>query len=308
MNENKLKKKILIFTGIVAVMLISISLVMAYRYSQTPLSLVLHENSMQKATETIADNNVKASTSIPDKASTTAVLGYKKPVTQSREKISSINNKSDAEKYASVSHETHAGFSRERHKDDVVDQKYEMKQAGQETGPAAPSLFPESGNNGSTTTTAGRKSKDHITRNESFYPWKAENDESGADKEYQERTEALNYDVTVSRNFISGGYDSGTIEVVLSVYVDNPPNGLIVKEYIPEGWDVQESNPDYKNYDSSSGEIKWLFIGTDIGNMKITYRILKRKALSGSSFRGNFLYNNLDGAHVTMQIDGANGV
>lgn len=86
---------------------------------------------------------------------------------------------------------------------------------------------------------------------------------------YQEEGQASDYSVSVSRDFVSGSIDEGEIEVILSIYIaSNPPNGLIVKEYIPEGWDLVDSMPVYRNFDPSSGEMKWLFVGIDVRTME----------------------------------------
>jgi len=118
-----------------------------------------------------------------------------------------------------------------------------------------------------------------------------------------------NHAVTVSRKFVSGSFDEGKFEVTLSVSVNNPPNGLIVKEYIPEGWVVIESTPSYRNFNSSTGEIKWLFMGTDVKDMEIRYTAVKKDTThSGSSFYGIYLYNDMNGEHITMQTGGEDRV
>ncbi len=118
------------------------------------------------------------------------------------------------------------------------------------------------------------------------------------------------YDISVSRSFMNGSMERGEVDVVLSVnVVDKAPNGLIVKEYIPEGWDILESTPAHKNIDSVSGEVTWLFIGARVKNVQIYYRIGKRDdAYYDTAFRGVFLYNDPDRGHLIMQIEDADRV
>jgi hypothetical protein len=121
--------------------------------------------------------------------------------------------------------------------------------------------------------------------------------------------EENNYAVTVSRRFVSGSFDKGKVEVTLSVLVNNPPNGLIVKEYIPEGWVISESTPSYMNFNSSTGEVKWLFMGTEVKDMEIRYTAIKKETIhAGSSFYGIYLYNDINGEHITMQTGGEDRV
>lgn len=50
------------------------------------------------------------------------------------------------------------------------------------------------------------------------------------------------------------------------------PSGLIVIEYVPVGWTVTNTNPPCNNFNPSTGEIKWVFSGTDVLDKVITYQ------------------------------------
>ncbi|MBI5739860.1 MAG: hypothetical protein HZA16_03980 [Nitrospirae bacterium] len=115
--------------------------------------------------------------------------------------------------------------------------------------------------------------------------------------------------VSVSRSLSEDG-GSGEIKVTLSISLGGVrPNGLIVKEYIPKGWEVSESTLPYRNYDRSTGEIKWLLMGGDIRSTEIGYRVVKKEAAEAeAAFHGNYLYNSANGQRVTMQIDYVGGV
>jgi len=126
----------------------------------------------------------------------------------------------------------------------------------------------------------------------------------------QEEMRAQNYSVSIERDLVLGSLNEGIMNLVLSIYVDgSSPNGLIVKETIPEGWDIVESSIPYDNYNPDTGEIKWLLIGTEINTSAISYRIIKNDSSeAGSLFYGKYLYKDADGQNVDMQINYTNGV
>lgn len=301
--DNKLKGNILISGGIVVVILVGITLVIAHRY-QTPLTHVLHEDDVKRKPEAVADNNYRAA--IPDNAPADEVFGYTKPEKVVRKNNTSTNHKSVSEKYSSLSH---GKYDKQSHERDIeaLHQQYKRNPVSPNMSSSDLSPLRRSSTGNSTVVSTPRKSQYPVTGNSSSQSWDSANDEFDRHEGYWNENESTNYSVSVTRNITSGSFESGIIYAALSVNVNNTPNGLIVKEYVPAGWDVQESKPAYKNYNPSTGEIKWLFIGTDVVSMEITYKIVKRDALAGASFRGIFLYNNPDGEHMTLQIDGANG-
>ncbi len=156
-------------------------------------------------------------------------------------------------------------------------------------------------------TISGSSIADSKTRSQTSL--EPENDDLIIDNEdHQDEIEASHRYVSVSRNIRSGSYTSGELDIVLSVHIDDlPPNGLIVKEYIPKGWDVVESVPGYQNHDVSSGKMKWLFVGSDVENMDISYKLVKTDALEvENTFEGNYIYKNISGEHISLQIDDVN--
>ena len=126
----------------------------------------------------------------------------------------------------------------------------------------------------------------------------------------QEKETTHNYSVSIERDLVSGSLNQGTMDLALSIYVDtSTPNGLIVKETIPEGWDVVQSTVPYDKYNPDTGEIKWLLIGTEIKNTTISYRIVRNDSTEGGTlFYGKYLYKDVNGKDVAMQINYTNGV
>ncbi len=136
-------------------------------------------------------------------------------------------------------------------------------------------------------------------------------DEPGQEQKQEEEKESNgdpNYSVSVSREVQSVAFDRAV--VILSVYINNEsPKGLIVNEHLPAGWEILESTPPYRSFNPSTGEIKWLFIGSDVTNMKINYRLVKSSnSAAGFTFNGNYFYNSPEGERMAIQIDGENGV
>ena len=99
--------------------------------------------------------------------------------------------------------------------------------------------------------------------------------------------------VTVTRDLPASGSPSGSADVTLSlVKGDNPPNSVIIYEYVPSGWSVTSSDPTYSLYNSSTGEIKWVLWGGDFITRDITYTAGIPADASGSvEFSGQYLYN-----------------
>jgi hypothetical protein len=52
----------------------------------------------------------------------------------------------------------------------------------------------------------------------------------------------------------------GTVDVTISVTTDavNPPNGIIVSESLPAGWQVIDAKPNYSTYRSEDNTYVWL--------------------------------------------------
>jgi len=111
--------------------------------------------------------------------------------------------------------------------------------------------------------------------------------------------------VSVSRFLNSIG---NSVAVMLTINVENnAPNGLIVKEKVPAGWNVSGISEN-GSFNASTGEIKWLFYGTSLRSMTINYKLDNGSgSADGLSINGNYLYNSSDGRNMTVKTGGANG-
>jgi hypothetical protein len=101
--------------------------------------------------------------------------------------------------------------------------------------------------------------------------------------------------VTGTRSLPATYTPGGTIEVTITIDVDeaNVPNGVIVKEYIPDGWTPESATPNYSSFDSSTGEIKWLLYGSDVKDRSITYTLSVPAGDCGvKTFDGELNYND----------------
>jgi len=72
----------------------------------------------------------------------------------------------------------------------------------------------------------------------------------------------------------SSGSQSMTITLKIVMPAEKP-NGLIIKEVIPSGWQVVSASPGFDRFDAASGEIKWLLMGGLEDEFKIEYQVLK---------------------------------
>lgn len=178
----------------------------------------------------------------------------------------------------------------------------------------ASSDHPASGTVGSSDSTPSEIPAKHVREDKPLQPGKSSNASKNSNpankKELTDDDQRTNYGLIITRGFISGSSDDGEINVKLSINIaTTPPNGLIVSEFIPKGWNLLDSSQPYKNFNSSTGEIKWLFMGGKVGTMEINYRVKKMDAISEEAlFHGTYLYNNRDGEHMSKKIDGASGV
>jgi len=112
--------------------------------------------------------------------------------------------------------------------------------------------------------------------------------------------------ITGTRYLPETYFEASQVEVAVSVYIEDlPPNGLIVKEIIPEGWGVAASQPEYATFDSASGEIKWLFSGSEVVSQVISYTLEVPAGTSGTRiFTGEILYNDVTQNPQTVAIVG----
>jgi len=120
--------------------------------------------------------------------------------------------------------------------------------------------------------------------------------------------------VTVIRDLPACTPYGATVEVEIMVNVDeaNTPNGLIVKEYVPSGWTVISSVPNHNGFNSSTGEIKWVFTGAGSGvvDRTIVYRMMMPADESSGNreFAGEISYNDPDGNLIMSDIGGEKAI
>jgi hypothetical protein len=116
--------------------------------------------------------------------------------------------------------------------------------------------------------------------------------------------DSVDANITVFRD-IQPGENEGEYLVHLTI-VDNGGliSGLIIREYIPQGWDILNNLPKSGRYNSATREIKWLLYGSQLTSQTITYNV--RSGNGSSKFYGEFLYNYVN-KPITMQIQGVNG-
>jgi hypothetical protein len=105
------------------------------------------------------------------------------------------------------------------------------------------------------------------------------------------------------------------IEVTLQIDLleGKEPNGLVIKEVIPDGWEVMSSSHMPTNCvpgDPASpcnGELNWVLFGGGVKDTTITYTVsVPDSDPYGSirSFGGEMIFNDLNGDPVTTQING----
>jgi len=118
---------------------------------------------------------------------------------------------------------------------------------------------------------------------------------------------------TVSRDLpatVSAG-DSFTVSLSISVNESNKPNGVIISENVPSGWNVTSSSPAHDVFNSSTGEVKWLLwpLGTPVGDIIINYTFhVPSNATSGIYVSSGTVYirgNNASiGGDSTVTVPG----
>jgi len=118
--------------------------------------------------------------------------------------------------------------------------------------------------------------------------------------------QALSNEVTGIRDLPTEAVPDTVIDVNIQIELDelSAPNGLIVKEYVPAGWNVITADPMYNNFDPVSGEIKWLFFGGAVQDMFITYQLEVPISANGIYFFSGQLNYVIGGMEITGDIGG----
>jgi len=103
--------------------------------------------------------------------------------------------------------------------------------------------------------------------------------------------------ITATRYLPNTCMEGDQVEAKISLYIESgAPNGLILKESVPQGWIVTGADPKYATFDSNTGEIKWLLTGTDVVSRSLSYMLLVPAGDSGTkTFSGKLLYNDVTG-------------
>ncbi len=77
--------------------------------------------------------------------------------------------------------------------------------------------------------------------------------------------------ITVERKLPETAKAGETIQVTLNLeFIGDTPNGIIVTEFIPEGWEVTEALPAFTEFE---GKASWLLYGEDVKNSSIVYEL-----------------------------------
>lgn len=112
--------------------------------------------------------------------------------------------------------------------------------------------------------------------------------------------------ISVSRDLPMQVAQDNTFKVTLDVVVGvNPPNGVIIRDYVPSGWTVVASNPPIVK-SSKPGEVKWTLAkyGNTLYSRQLTYMVqVPYDAMGTATFHGDYLYMNASG-YVNPPIEG----
>jgi len=121
--------------------------------------------------------------------------------------------------------------------------------------------------------------------------------------------ESLDTHVFVIRVLPPQAYGGGVCQVNLSVVKgDKPPDSVTINEYVPAGWTIADSEPDY-GYDPENGRITWV-ISANFTRMDLKYSLRVPTDASGTAeFTGEYAYDDPDtGIGVTEEVWGDTSV
>ena len=77
---------------------------------------------------------------------------------------------------------------------------------------------------------------------------------------------------------LPGSYIAGstfTVTVSITIYPETPITGMIIREFLPEGWSIINSDPYWASYLPATNSYKWLYFSQVpvYGNFTITYTV-----------------------------------
>ncbi len=113
-------------------------------------------------------------------------------------------------------------------------------------------------------------------------------------------------DLTCTRYLPQDSSGSQSMAIILQIQMPTEkPNGVIIKEVIPPGWQVIGASPGYDRFDGASGEIKWLLMGSLADEFKIEYQIFRPAgSKAGQEFSGKILYTDSNRNRYKVNITG----
>ena len=77
--------------------------------------------------------------------------------------------------------------------------------------------------------------------------------------------------ITVERQMAETAKAGETIQVTLNLkFIGETPSGVIVTEFVPEGWEITGSLPAFTEFE---GKVSWLLYGDDVKNSSIVYEL-----------------------------------
>ena len=83
------------------------------------------------------------------------------------------------------------------------------------------------------------------------------------------------------------------------------PNGLIVSQQIPEGWEVLEADPLVEAVDERNRLVKWLFVGSAVTNSSIYSLSMRAPAEQAGNWNETlawYTYRQPDGRCVDVSV------
>jgi len=109
---------------------------------------------------------------------------------------------------------------------------------------------------------------------------------------------------------IARQWEEDRLEVSFAVLLDDDqetvtPNGLIVAQQIPEGWEVIEADPQAEAFDEADRVVKWLFVGDAVCDNSIyslSMRAPEEEAGEWSDTLAWYTYRQPDGECVDVHV------